>query len=234
MVSFARCVLALASLITVTPSSEAQSVPAAHDAQAWVQFVGVLPVGSQWLVHTEVQPRGNADLSRRDQVILRGGVGRRVGTRATVWAGYGYMPKWQAAGDLAHEQRSWQQLSLTLPAVGKWRPSLRLRPEQRFLDAWADRSHRVRAMARAVRPVGVTRWSFAWSNEYFVTLDGTADGPARGFDQNRVFGGMTYRISRASTVEGGYLWQLLPGTASAARRHNHTMFVWFNYAPPAR
>ena len=278
MVSFARCVLALASLITVTPSSEAQSVPAAHDAQAWVQFVGVLPVGSQWLVHTEVQPRGNADLSRRDQVILRGGVGRRdpargpgidrvdrmgpgrerkvhgprgcrlrhaegrarghphlrVGTRATVWAGYGYMPKWQAAGDLAHEQRSWQQLSLTLPAVGKWRPSLRVRPEQRFVDAWADRSHRVRAMARIVRPVGVTRWSLAWSNEYFVTLDGTVDGPARGFDQNRVFGGMNYRFSRASTVEGGYLWQLLPSTASAARRHNHTMFVWFNSAPPAR
>ena len=42
------------------------------------------------------------------------------------------------------------------------------------------------------------------------------------------------RFSPASTVEAGYLWQLQPQTTSAPRRHNHTLFVWFNYAPPAR
>lgn len=229
-----RWLFALASIVASASPADAQTPPTAHDAQVWLQFVGVLPAGSQWLVHAEVQPRWNGDVSRQDQVILRGAVGRRLGRRATVWAGYGYMPRWQVDGAIAHEQRSWQQLSLTLPVAGRWSTSVRLRPEQRFLDAWGDASHRFRAMARGVRTIGATRWSFAASNEFFVTLDETVGGPAQGFDQNRVFSGLMYRFSRASTLEGGYLWQLLPRAASAARRHNHTMFVWFNYAPPVR
>ncbi|HTV02259.1 MAG TPA: DUF2490 domain-containing protein, partial [Luteitalea sp.] len=211
-----------------------QDVAVAHDTQAWVQFVGHIPIGSAWLVHAEAQPRWNDDVSRKDQLILRGALGRRLGRRTTVWAGHAYIPRWQGSGEVAHEQRTWQQLSVNLPAAGRWTPSIRLRPEQRFLDGWADSSHRFRAMVRAVRPIGASAWSIAASNEYFQTLDRTASGPGRGFDQNRVFGGFIRRFSPASTVEAGYLWQLVPRTSAAPRRHNHTAFVWFNYAPPVK
>ena len=204
-----------------------------HDRQLWLLFLGQVPVGDQWLVHAEAQPRWNDDVSQRDQLLLRGALGRRLGPRVTMWAGYGYIPRW-TAGDVLHEQRLWQQLSATLPRVGKWTPSIRLRPEQRFLEQWGDTSHRFRALGRLVRPIGSSPWSVAVWDEYFVTLDDTAGGPQQGFDQNRFFATMLRKVSPAVTVEAGYLWHLQPANQVRGVRHGHTAFAWLTWAPPVR
>lgn len=203
---------------------------AAHDTQLWVQYVGVIPAGESWLVHTEVQPRWNEDVSRTDQVILRGAVGRRLGPRASIWVGHAYTPK-QVGDEWQHEQRLWQQLSATFPRTGKWTPSIRIRPEQRFLEQWGDVSYRLRLMGRLVRPIGTSRWSVVGWNEYMVNFDDTVGGPQRGFDQNRVFAGAVRTLTGEVSLEAGYLWQLLPQTASQPRRHNHTIFAWLNWTP---
>lgn len=202
-----------------------------QDVQAWVLLLGQVPVGDQWMVHGEVQPRWNDDVSQRDQVILRGGLGRRLGRRVSVWGGYGYIPRW-ASGDVLHEQRIWQQVSATLPRVGRWTPSLRLRQEQRFLDQWGDTSHRFRALGRMVRPIGTSPWAVAVWDEYFVTLDDTVRGPAQGFDQNRLFLTALRRLSPSVALEAGYLWQVVPANAMRGTRHGHTVFTWLNWTPP--
>ncbi|AMY10107.1 hypothetical protein LuPra_03335 [Luteitalea pratensis] len=227
-----------AGLVTVmmfawASAARAQSSPAVQDLQAWVLLLGQIPVGDQWLIHAEVQPRFNDDISQADQLLLRGGIGRRFGRRVTAWAGYGYGQKWNGA-PVTHEQRTWEQVNATLPKLGKWAPSMRFRQEQRFLEQSGDWSHRFRALGRVVHPIGASPWSFAAWDEWFVTLDDTANGPRQGFDQNRVYLTALRKISSAVTLECGYMWQHSAATTKAPERNGHTLFTSFTYAPPVR
>lgn len=201
--------------------ASAQSV---HDAQLWTQVVVTPTVATDWKLHLEVQPRWSEDVSALDQVIVRTAVGRAVSDGVTIWGGYAWIPRTLGPGT-EYEQRAWQQLSATFPALGRWAPSLRVRLEQRFLDAWADSSHRLRMMGRTVRPLDDGKqWSVVGWNELMVTFDDTESGPWRGVDQNRLFGGVMRQLTRDATLEGGYLWQTLepPGER---REHNHIVMV---------
>lgn len=203
--------LALLAGVTASTHAQTQSRPAIHDLQAWFLLLGLIPLGEKHLLHAEVQPRWTDDVSRFDQMPLRVGVGRRVGRRPTVWAGYGYLPRFlEGDGGVLHEQRIWEQVSISLPRAGRWAPMLRIRREQRFAEQWDDTSHRIRALGRLVRPVGTTLWSIAISDEYIR------------------------RLAPALSVEMGYLWQAFPSSATRPRRHNHAAMVWLMYTPPVR
>ncbi len=226
------CVLALLASTTPLIHAQAAAAPtsAVHDIQAWLLLLAQIRAGDDWLVTAEVQPRWNDDVSQRDQLILRGAVGRRLSPRATLWGGYAVIPRWSGSPRQV-EQRTWEQLSATFPAVGKWTPSIRLRAEQRFLDQWGDASHRLRFLGRMVRPLGTTPWSLALWDEYLVTLDDTPRGPASGFDQNRLYLTFLRKVTSDLSLEAGYLWQLQPSTPTRGTRHGHTIFTWITYAP---
>ena len=161
----------------------------------------------QGRTHAEVQPRWFDEASELGLTIVRAAIGRQLSERAAVYAGYGWVPRTYGTG-VRHEQRTWQQLSLSYPQVGRWLPSSRVRLEQRWLDPWADASHRLRVLTRGQRPVGSgRRWHVALYDEAMFTFDTTAMGPARGYDRNRLFGGIGLRLSPAVTAEWGYLWE---------------------------
>jgi hypothetical protein len=224
----------IAAVLTLgAVAAHAQSPATVHDTQFWLLLLGQIPVGDKYVVHLEAQPRWKNDMQDKDQLLLRAALGRRLGPRVTVWGGYGYIPRW--SGDTVfHEQRIWEQVSSTFPKVGKWAPSIRLRQEQRFLEQWGDTSHRFRALGRLVRPIGASPWSVAVWDEWFYTLDETVGGPRQGYDQNRFFVTVLRKMSPSVTLEGGYLWQNVPGTATKAERQGHTLFTWFTYAPPVK
>jgi hypothetical protein len=127
-----------------------------------------------------------------------------------------------------HEQRAWEQASITLPAAGRWAPSIRIREEQRWQPGWADNSHRLRVMGRFVRPISSdNRWSIAAWDESMITFDDTEGGPARGFDQNRAFGGLLRRFSPHASLEFGYMW-VATNAPVGPRTDFHVPFVWLN------
>jgi hypothetical protein len=199
------------------------------DGQLWLQVVATVRLSENWRVHLEEQPRWYEDASESYQVITRTALGRQLGSRASVWGGYAWIAKPPGDG-VTHEQRIWQQLSATFPDAGRFTPSMRLRLEQRFQDGWADNSHRLRMMGRAVRPLNDQRsWSLVGWNELFVTLDDTEAGPWQGVDQNRLFGGVLRQFNPMVGLELGYMW-----TTSEApdkdRTHAHVAFVWLNLA----
>lgn len=233
MTSVVRGCAAMLALLACVPSWVHAQPPASHDVQAWLLLLAQQPVGREWIVHGEVQPRWRDDLRDRDQLLLRGALGRRLGTRATAWAGYAYVPRWRGTTTL-HEQRTWQQVNVALPGRVRWVPSIRLRQEQRYLEQWGDASHRFRALGRLVRPIGGSRWSLAIWDEWFVTLDDTEAGPRRGYDQNRLYLTGARRLSTAVAFEGGYQWQHVPAGPGGATRHGHTLFAWVTYAPPPK
>lgn len=176
------------------------------DGQVWVQALAVGPVSENWRAHLELQPRWFDDASELGLVIARAAIGRRILPRATAWAGYAWVPRTLGAGT-RHEQRAWQQLSLDIPPAGRWSMTGRIRVEQRWLEPWADASHRVRLMLRAHRRLGASPWTLAAYDEAMVTMDQTGGGPHRGYDRNRVYAGVQRRVSPLFTGEFGYIWE---------------------------
>lgn len=200
-----------------------------QDAQLWSQALAIGQLSTDWRAHLELQPRVFDDMSELGLTIVRTAVGRRLTPRFTAWIGHAWVPR--SLGPLTrHEQRIWQQLSVTLPQAGRWAPSARIRLEQRWLDQWSDSSHRLRMMVRAQRPLGAPGpWSVALYDELMVTLDDTAPGPSRGFDCNRLYGGVVRRLTPALSVELGYIWEnsTLPGPP---QRNDHVTIGVLNIA----
>jgi hypothetical protein len=220
--------LLTAALVTLAPAPAfAQDTV---DQQIWVQVLATIPLSDNWRLHLEEWPRFSHDQNGAFQIITRTALGRRLGTRTTLWGGYAWVAKPPGPG-VTHEQRTWQQLSATLPNVEQWTPSLRIRLEQRVQDNWADASHRLRTMGRFVRRLNASgTWSLAAWDELMVTFDDTASGPAQGYDQNRLFGGLLRQFTRAVGFEFGYMWQTAKPPSSAAT-HAHVAYFWLNITP---
>lgn len=192
------------------------------DFQIWVQTLAQGRLSENWRSHFEVWPRWFDDGSELGLTIMRTAIGRRITSRLTGWAGYAFIPRTQGDG-VRYEQRSWQQLSLTLPPSAGWTVSSRLRLEQRWLDPWEGSSHRIRGMARVQRPFRQgSRWGLAVYDEVMVTLDDTSLGPKQGFDRNRIFGGVMRSLGPAATIETGYLWEHT-ALAPSGSRNEHVL-----------
>jgi hypothetical protein len=190
------------------------------DGQVWIQGVALGRLSEHWRSHIEVQPRWFDDASELGLVIVRSAIGRQATPRLTIWFGYAWVPRTLGEG-VRHEQRIWEQLSMVLPEIAGWRPTARIRLEQRWQpDPWDGTSHRLRMMARAQRSLrSNSRWQLATYDELMVTLDETRLGPRQGFDRNRLYGGIVRTVNPWVTLEGGYIWEhtALP----VGRRNDH-------------
>ena len=197
------------------------------DFHQWSLLLATVRPAEDWRVHLEVQPRLGDEASTLDQLLARWAVGRVVTPRLSLWAGHAWVANPRGPG-VTHEQRLWQQAIVRVPDAGAWTPTIRLRLEQRFVDQWDRTSHRARAMARVTRPVDDRgQWLLAAYDEVFVSLDDTAGGPARGFDRNRLFGGIRRVLSQQAAMEAGYLWQATRPRVGP-RQDVHAAFVWLD------
>ena len=220
----------LLCVLAVTLSAAAASAQDSPDAQVWVQLLALGRVGEHWRTHVEVQPRFMNDASELGLTIVRTAVGRQVAPRVTAWLGHAWVPRTLGPGT-RHEQRVWQQLLVTVPAVGAWTSSARLRVEQRWQEPWDGTSHRGRLLLRAQRPVGRGgRWSLFAYDEAMVTLDRTPRGPVRGYDRNRLSAGLVRRFSPVVSTDLGYIWEnaAIPG----GHRNDHVVIAVLNLAAP--
>ena len=221
--------LSLALLLLSVVDGRAQQNP---DRQVWVQGLALGQLSENWRSHLEVQPRWFDDGSELGLTIVRYAIGRRVTPRVTAFVGHAWVPRTFGEG-VRHEQRIWQQLSITGPAAAGWATSARVRLEQRWLEPWDDASHRLRLLARAQRPVAAaSAWSVWAYDELMVTLDDTPRGPESGFDRNRLAGGLSRRLSPVVSVDAGYLWER--GVFGAGRRNDHIAIGVLNLSLPRR
>lgn len=220
-----RLVLVLAAMALLLGSHLATAQPDG-DRHLWVQAVAVLRVSEHWRVHLEEQPRWFDDVSAPFQNVFRTAVGRQMGPRLSIWAGHGWVAKPPGPG-VKHEQRTWQQVLVTPPAARGWTTSLRWRQEQRWQRDWDGTSHRIRLMARAAHSIGSSRWLAVGWDEAMVTLSATGEGPPKGFDQNRLFGGVSRRVSPHAAVDAGYMWFAVR-QPSGQRSDGHVSLVSLN------
>ena len=226
--------LSLALLLAccgTTWRAAAQEIVDEQDAQLWLQVNAQVPLTRTWMLVVEGQPRWNENLTHYDQVVLRSGVSRRLTPRLQAGAAYAIVPRRTIVGSIV-EHQAYQQVLVTLPRLGTWSPQLRIREDQRFLAQWGDAAHRVREQLRFARPLPrVPGWTLVLNEEAFYNLDRTVRGPAPGWDQLRVYGGLQHALSRDLAVELGYMWQEVFRLGTRPHRRNHNAMIQLQYRP---
>lgn len=221
------CHLLLATILLL-PSVTATADPL-EDFHTWLNVTATGTLGgatSPWRFWMEMQGRFDDDSSRFFQSIVRPGVGYTLSPSTSLWAGYAWIPTdppGNGPGTLT-EHRGWQQLIWNAPQpVAGFNFTSRSRLEQRNLDSGDDVGWRVRQLLRTVHPLGTdTPWTLVVQDELFVNLNSTDWGAADGFDQNRGFAGVGYKLSAHARTEVGYMNHYLRRSGNVDRM-NHLL-----------
>lgn len=222
--------LALSGLSNRALASEAVR----NDLQQWGSVGLTLPLtpGKRLLLMGEAQPRvGNLQDRGTSgdftQLILRTAVGWQLSKRVSVWQGYAWAPVFEPIN--VNEHRLHQQLSIQ-GKIRRLQISNRTRLEERWIENNDGRvSIRLRHMVRGMYPLDAKeRWFLVLSDEAFVTLKGVSNGPATGFDQNRLFVGVSRKLSPSVNAELGYLNQFNNSRDPVPDRMNHAILLGLN------
>jgi hypothetical protein len=226
-----RILLAPAALALALPVAPA-CAQTTQDEQAWINVTVTGALKDDLLYFVEAQPRFTDGVSEMSQAILRGAIGWRLSDRVSVYQGYAYIAQpVPGPGADRDEQRSFQQLSWTL-LPGATEISARTRFEQRWVSGFDDMGLRVRQTARVETPIapGSKPLKGVLSLEGMFALNDTDWGARSGFDQLRSFVGVEVPLKGKSTVEAGYLNQLV-NRSGGATAVNHVASVTLNIRP---
>jgi len=219
----------LASAVMVTTAEAATPVPQddlLQDAGSWMQIVGegslkvVDPSLENGRIWVEGQSRWDDNWNHWYQGMLRTAVGYSLSDRATIWAGYTWLPTQNLGKPSKSQQDVWPAFRYVLPtSVGT--VSFRTMIETNFIPGNGDQVRvRPRQMIRFMHPLEFEpRLSIITWDELFVRVNSTPAGGQSGFDQNRAFAGLGWTFNKNFRAEGGYLNQYLDD----ATHTNHTM-----------
>ena len=184
-------------------------------------FGFVDPALKRWRWWMEAQPRTRESGSEVDQLLIRPGIGYALSDRSTVWIGYAHVTNYPVVGETIQENRIWQQYMWSGPTpIGAF--TSRTRFEQRWQDNGDDTGGRFRQFFKFNWPFSFhPAASFVVWDEVFVHLNTTDWGARQGFDQNRGFAGIGYRLHPAILTEVGYINQYI--NTSNTDRMNHIL-----------
>jgi Protein of unknown function (DUF2490) len=212
-IGFKRIVLAAVILSECFMSSvvHAHGIVTEDDG-AWMQTVvegslkDVDPTLEKVRLWVEGQARFNHDFNQFYQGMLRVGLGYSLSDRATMWAGYNWLPTQQFNKAAISEQDAWTAFRYTLPTeLGT--VSFRTMLESSFLKG-NDVRFRARQMVRFSHPMTFEpRLSVIAWDEAFVRINSTQYGGKSGFDQNRAFAGVGWTVNPNARFELGYMNQ---------------------------
>lgn len=194
----------------------------------WTMSLTRLTINEHWRGFVDIQPRftvndiSGGDNGRLDMLLMRGAVGYQLTRHISLYQGYANIPTYDPK---KVEHRSFQELFIKQPLT-KGVFAHRLRFEQRDLDGVDDTAFRFRYFARLVYPL--KDWhpnlSLAVNEEVFMNLNDTDSGPQSGFNQNRLFMGLNYRINPNLAYEFGYQNQYINSTGGKENISNHILF----------
>ncbi|WIW89258.1 DUF2490 domain-containing protein [Sphingobium sp. V4] len=216
--------LALLSAPAVAATSE--------DEQFWLNLTAMGSVKDELVYFAEVQPRIGDGVSRVDQALFRGALGWKFSPSLTLYQGFAHIVVPTEGGKDVNEERSFQQVSWTLGKPWGGELSSRTRLEQRWRSDGDDMGWRLREMIRYEKPLkaGSDAVNALVYAEGFAALNDTDWGARSGFDQLRSFAGAEIGLPGASTLEVGYLNQLINQRAGNTRvNHVASVTLFFRH-----
>lgn len=194
----------------------------------WAAWFNTTKFSERWSLVSDAQLRSSDGWEEPRNLLLRAGGSYAISPQLSLVAGYAYIDTYSPTAPTLTEHRSWQQLVAQQRVLG-YPLTHRLRLEQRFIERVGTKdlySDRLRYFLRLVAPIevaapgGFVRGSYlALQNELFLHLTARSELNGRLFDQNRLYGGLGYRISPRLDVELGYLNQRLEGRVQDTDNH---------------
>ena len=197
---------------------------------AWLQAVGegsmdsISPsLSKNARVWVEGQTRFNDNFNHWYQGMVRTALGYSISDRATIWAGYTWLPTQnlkfgtQTNGNYVAQQDVWPAFRYILPTDhGTF--MFRTMWETNF-GVGSQVRERPRQMIKYTLPIGFdNKLSFITWDEVFVRVNNTDWGGRSGFDQNRGFAGFGWAFNKTVRTELGYMNQYLD---DANHRNNY-------------
>lgn len=225
---FAMTAAVMCSVCMLTPALAVDALVAnediTQDAGSWAQVVGEGSLGfldpnlSKGRVWLEGQARINDNWDHFYQGMVRAAVGYSLSDRATIWAGYTWLPTQNLGKSYVNQQDVWPAFRYVLPtAYGTL--TFRTMIESNFLQG-SDVRFRPRQMIKFMHPLEFEpRLSLIAWDEFFIRANSTQFGGKSGFDQNRAFAGLGWTFNKNVRFEGGYMNQYLDD----ATHTNNTM-----------
>ena len=194
----------------------------------WFMSLSRFQFAENYRAFVDLQPRftvndisGGNDGSF-DTLLMRGAVGYQITPNIGLYQGYGLIPTYDPK---RVEHRSFQEL-LASQSLSKGKLVHRVRFEQRFVEGVDDTPLRVRYFGRFTYPLKNIhdRLSLAINEEVFIHVNDSDGGPQSGFNQNRLFLGLNYRVSKTLAFDTGYQNQYINGQGGASDVMNHILF----------
>ncbi|MDO7835165.1 DUF2490 domain-containing protein [Sphingobium sp. HBC34] len=203
-----------------------------EDEQLWINLTAMGSVKGKIVYFAEIQPRIGDGVSRVDQALFRGAVGWKFSPAITLYQGFAHVVVPTQGGRDVNEERSFQQLNWTLGKPWGGELSSRTRLEQRWRSDGDDMGWRLREMLRYEKPLtaGSDAVNALVYAEGFAALNDTDWGARAGFDQLRSFVGAELALPGASTIEVGYLNQVINQRAGNSRvNHVASVTLFFRH-----
>lgn len=200
----------------------------AEDSGAWLQAVAEgsmtfidpsLKNGRIWL---EGQSRFDGNWDHWYQGMIRTAVGYTLSDRATVWAGYTWLPTQNIDKPYFSQQDVWPAFRYVLPTdIGTF--TFRTMWESNFIRGDQIRE-RPRQMIRFMHTFDFEpQLSFIAWDEAFYRVNTTTWGGKSGFDQNRAFAGLGWTFNKNVRTELGYMNQYLDSVSATTGQTSLTM-----------
>ena len=197
-----------------------------QDEQFWLNLTSMGSIKDDLVYFAEIQPRVGDGISRIDQALFRGAIGWKFSPSVTLYQGFAHIVVPVEGGKDVNEERSFQQINWTLGKPWAGELSTRTRLEQRWRSDGDDMGWRLREMLRYEKPLkpGSDALNALVYAEGFIALNDTDWGVRGGFDQLRSFIGAEVGLPGASTLEVGYLNQVI-NQRGGDTRVNHVASV---------
>ena len=197
-----------------------------QDEQFWLNLTSMGSIKDDLVYFAKIQPRIGDGISRIDQALFRGAIGWKFSPSVTLYQGFAHIVVPVEGGKDVNEERSFQQINWTLGKPWAGELSTRTRLEQRWRSDGDDMGWRLREMLRYEKPLnpGSDALNALVYAEGFVALNDTDWGVRGGFDQLRSFIGAEVGLPGASTLEVGYLNQVI-NQRGGDTRVNHVASV---------
>lgn len=207
-----------------------------EDSGAWLQAVAegsmsfIDPSLKNGRIWVEGQSRFDGDWGHWYQGMVRTAVGYSLTDRATIWAGYTWLPTQNIGKPYVSQQDIWPAFRYVLPTeIGTF--MFRTMWETNFLNGDQVRE-RPRQMIRFLHPFEFEpRLSIIAWDEAFYRVNSTTFGGKSGFDQNRAFAGLGWSFNKNLRTELGYMNQYVDNAnhSAATMRHMGMASVFVNF-----
>lgn len=215
-------------LLALSVGQSLSAAELAEDTGAWVQAVAegslktIDPSMEKGRVWLEGQSRFDGDWSKWYQGMVRTAVGYSLSDRATIWAGYTWLPTHNIGKPYVSQQDLWPAFRYVLP-TDFGTVTFRTMWESNFGQGDQVRE-RPRQMIKFMHPFDFEkRLSFITWDEAFYRVNTTNWGGKSGFDQNRAFAGLGWSFNSNVRTEIGYMNQYLDMVSASTGKTSLTM-----------